>query len=255
MPLEIVTIPCLKDNYAYLARDPKTGETALIDAPEAAPVRAALAGRGWRLSAIVLTHHHHDHTGAATELAQATGARLVGAAADSHRLPPLDLALEPEGTIRIGDETGRVIDVSGHTVGHLAFHFPASAAAFTADSLMALGCGRVFEGTMEMMWAALVRLDALPGDTRIYSGHNYGAANARFAATIEPANPALAERSARIAAADAAGQPIVPATLDEERATNPFLRAGRDSVKAAVGMPGAPDAEVFAEIRRRKDAF
>jgi len=246
MVLEIVTIPCLSDNYAYLARDAQTGKTALIDAPEAAPVLAALEARGWTLGAILLTHHHGDHVGGTEEIRAATGA---------HRLPRLDTALAEGDSVAIGAETGRVIDVSGHTRGHIAFHFPDSRAVFTADSLMALGCGRVFEGTMEMMWRSLSKLAALPADTEVYSGHNYGTANGRFARTIEPDNPALAERIARIGEADAAGRPIVPVRLDEELATNPFLRASRPEVKAALAMPDAPDAEVRAEIRRRKDAF
>lgn len=255
MSLEIVTVPCLRDNYAYLLHDAQSGETALVDAPEAAPVLAALATRGWRLGQILLTHHHADHAGAADDLRAETGARVLGAGADAHRLPRLDTALAEGDSVAVGDARGRVIDVSGHTLGHVAFHFPQARAAFTADSLMALGCGRVFEGSMQQMYGSLAKLDALPGDTRIYSGHNYGAGNARFAASIEPGNRALAERTARIAAADAAGQPIVPSTLDEERATNPFLRAGQPGVRAAVGLPDAPDAEVFAELRRRKDAF
>lgn len=255
MALEILTIPCLSDNYAYLARDPRTGETALIDAPEAAPILAALESRGWTLGAILLTHHHGDHVGGTEEIRATTGARVLGAAADAHRLPALDTALAEGDSVAIGAETGRVIDVSGHTRGHIAFHFPDSKAVFTADSLMALGCGRVFEGTMEMMWHSLSKLMALPADTEVYSGHNYGAANGRFARTIEPDNAALTARIARIAAADAAGRPIVPARLDEELATNPFLRAARPELKAALGMPAAPDAEVFAVVRRRKDAF
>jgi len=255
MVLEIVTIPCLSDNYAYLARDAQTGKTALIDAPEAAPVLAALEARGWTLGAILLTHHHGDHVGGTEEIRAATGAQVLGAAADAHRLPRLDTALAEGDSVAIGAETGRVIDVSGHTRGHIAFHFPDSRAVFTADSLMALGCGRVFEGTMEMMWRSLSKLAALPADTEVYSGHNYGTANGRFARTIEPDNPALAERIARIGEADAAGRPIVPVRLGEELATNPFLRASRPEVKAALAMPDAPDAQVFAEIRRRKDAF
>lgn len=255
MALEIVVIPCLADNYAYLAHDPQTGETGLVDAPEAGPVLAALDARGWRLASILLTHHHHDHAGAAMDLRADTGARVLGAAADAHRLPPLDRSLVEGDGLTIGSERGVVIDVPGHTLGHLAFHFPGSGVVFSADSLMALGCGRVFEGTMEMMWRSLSKLMALPGDTAVYSGHNYGAANGRFARTIEPDNPALAARIARIAEADAQGRPIVPATLAEELATNPFLRARLPRVKAALGMQDATDAEVFAEIRRRKDAF
>ncbi|TCP38881.1 hydroxyacylglutathione hydrolase [Rhodovulum marinum] len=255
MPLEIVTIPCLSDNYAYLAHDPATGATAVVDVPEAAPVEAALAERGWRLSDILITHHHQDHVGGVEALRDAHGARVVGAAADAHRLPPLDLALGDGDSISIGAATGRVLDVSGHTVGHIAYHFPDSGVVFTADSLMALGCGRVFEGTPEMMWASLSKLAALPPETLVCSGHEYTAANGRFALTIEPENAALRARVAEVAVLRAEGRPTVPSRLSEELATNPFLRAGQDAVKRGVGMEGAPDADVFAEVRARKDRF
>jgi hydroxyacylglutathione hydrolase len=158
-------------------------------------------------------------------------------------------------TIRLGMEEGKVIDVSGHTVGHVAYHFPGSAAVFTGDSLMALGCGRVFEGTMAQMWASLSKLAALPPDTLVCSGHEYTQANARFALTIEPGNAALQARAEAIARARAAGLPTVPSRLAEELATNPFLRAGRPEVRRAMGLEGASDAEVFAAIRQAKDRF
>jgi hydroxyacylglutathione hydrolase len=180
---------------------------------------------------------------------------VVGAAADAHRLPPLDLAVAEGDTVTIGGETGHVLDVSGHTVGHIAYHFPDSGAVFTADSLMALGCGRVFEGTAEMMWASLGKLAALLPETLVFSGHEYTATNGRFALTIEPDNPALLARVEDVAARRAAGQPTVPSRLSEELATNPVLRAGRPEVKEAVGMAGAADAAVFGEIRGRKDRF
>ncbi|GAA0299037.1 hydroxyacylglutathione hydrolase [Rhodovulum strictum] len=255
MPLEIVTVPCLSDNYAYLAHDPATGATAVIDAPEAAPIEAALAERGWRLSDILITHHHHDHVGGVEALRTAHGARVTGAAADAHRLPKLDTPVAEGDRVRIGDETGEVLEVPGHTVGHVAYHFAGSGAVFTADSLMALGCGRLFEGTPEMMWTSLCRLAALPPETLVFSGHEYTAANGRFARTIEPDNAALAARLDKVAALRAAGQPTVPVPLSEELATNPFLRAGLAGVKRALGMTDAPDAAVFAEIRSRKDRF
>lgn len=251
----IVTVPCLSDNYAYLLHDPATGATAVVDVPESGPVEEALAERGWRLTDILITHHHHDHVDGVGPLRSSTGAKVWGAAADSERLPPLDHTLGEGDEVKFGNLTGRVLDVSGHTVGHIAFHFPDANAVFTADSLMALGCGRVFEGTHAMMWESLSKLAALPDDTRIYSGHNYGQANGRFALSIEPDNAALRARIARIEERDAAGEPIVPSTLAEERETNPFLRAADPDVKAAVGLPGGDDAAVFAELRRRKDMF
>lgn len=253
MTLDLVTIPCRQDNYAYLLHDAATGATALVDAPEAAPIEAALAARGWRLTDILVTHHHGDHVEAVEALRG--GARVIGAAADAHRLPPLDLALAEGDALTVCGEAVTVLDVSGHTVGHLAFHFPASGYVFTADSLMALGCGRLFEGTAAQMWQSLGKLAALPAETLVCSGHEYTAANARFALTIEPGNPALISRAEAVAAARAEGRPTVPSTLAEEAATNPFLRADTPAIRANIGLPDAPAAEVFAEIRARKDAF
>ncbi len=255
MPLEILTIPCLSDNYAFLAHDKASGETALIDAPEAAPILAALADTGWRLTQVLLTHHHWDHVEGLAEILAAHPAKVTGAAADAHRLPPLDVQVTEGDCVKIGTETGQVIDVSGHTVGHIAYFFPDTPAVFTADSLMALGCGRVFEGTMAQMWGSLSKLAALPPETVVYSGHEYTQANGRFAATIDPDNPALQQRIRDIAAAREAGQPTVPSTLEQELATNPFLRAGDARIQAHLGMEGADAAEVFAEIRARKDRF
>ncbi|MDP2085306.1 MAG: hydroxyacylglutathione hydrolase [Gemmobacter sp.] len=253
MPLEIVTVPCLRDNYAFVARDPETGATACIDVPEAAPILAALKARGWGLDDILITHHHPDHVDGVAELVAATGARVTGAAADAHRLPPLDHAVAPGDAVQVGSVAGKVLDVSGHTVGHVAFVFPG--AAFTADSLMALGCGRLFEGSAAQMWDSLQRLAALPPETLICSGHEYTAANARFALTIEPGNPRLVERAEAVRAARDAGRPTVPSTLADELATNPFLRAHLPEIKAALGLDTASDAEAFAEIRARKDRF
>jgi len=255
MPLELVTVPCLADNYAYLIHDGATDATAVIDVPEAPPILNALAARGWRLSHILITHHHSDHIDGVEALAAATGARVIGAAADRHRLPPLDEAVREGDTIRIGMEAGTVIDVPGHTVGHIAFHFPESRLVFTADSLMAFGCGRLFEGTAGQMWDSLSKLAALPPDTLVCSGHEYTASNARFALTIEPGNPDVIARSEAVTAARAAGRATVPSLLSEELATNPFLRARLPAVKGAIGLPQATDAEAFAEIRARKDRF
>ncbi len=255
MPLELVTIPCLQDNYAYLIHDHDSGQTALIDVPEAAPILAALAARGWALGQILLTHHHADHIQGVAQVVQATGAAVLGAQADSHRLPPLTRTLVEGDTVTVGAETGQVIDVSGHTMGHIAFVFPVSHLAFTADSLMAGGCGRLFEGSPQTMWTSLSKLAHLPGETLICSGHEYTASNLRFAATIEPDNPALLARIARVTAARAENQATVPSLMSEEMATNPFLRARLPQVKAAVGLSDASDAQVFAEIRARKDKF
>ncbi|GAB4383844.1 hydroxyacylglutathione hydrolase [Albidovulum sp.] len=255
MPLTIATVPCLADNYAYLAHDVATGATAVIDVPDAPPILNALRERGWRASHILITHHHDDHIAGVRALAAATGARVIGAAADAHRLPRLDEAVAEGDLVRIGLAEGRVIAVPGHTTGHVAYHFAESRAAFTGDSLMALGCGRVFEGTMAQMWESLTRLAALPPETLIHSGHEYSQSNARFALTIEPDNAALRRRAEEIAALREAGRPTVPVPLSLELATNPFLRAGRPELRQALGMGEADPAEVFAEIRRRKDRF
>lgn len=256
MTLEIVTVPCLQDNYAYLLHDAASGETALVDAPEAAPILAALKERGWRLGAILLTHHHADHVQAVDELRAATGARVIGAAADRHRLPALDTAVAEGDTLTVCGEPMRVIDVSGHTVGHVALYLPDTGAVFSGDSLMACGCGRLFEGTPAMMWASLRKLMALPPETLVCSGHEYTTGNIAFALTIEPGNAMLKSRQSEVAAARARQQPTVPSRLSEELATNPFLRPDQAAIRDTLGFgPGAEDAEVFAEIRRRKDVF
>jgi hydroxyacylglutathione hydrolase len=255
MPLELVTIPCRTDNYAYLVRDPDRGETACIDVPDAAPILAALNDRGWSLSKILITHHHDDHISGVAELRAATGAKVLGAAADAHRLPPLDLALSEGMSVSLGRYSVIVIDVPGHTVGHIAFHVPDAGLVFTADSLMAAGCGRLFEGTGAQMWASLSKLARLPPNTLVCSGHEYTASNIRFALSLEPDNAALISRAKEVEAARAKGQPTVPSRLSDELATNPFLRAHLPQIKARVGMPDAEDAAVFSEIRSRKDRF
>ncbi len=255
MPLEIVTVPCLSDNYAYLLRDAATGKVGLVDAPEVGPIEAALKARGWGLDLILITHHHGDHIEGVEALRQAYGAKVAGATADRRRLPALDLALADGDTVALGESEARVIDVPGHTVGHIAYYFAEAGAVFTADSLMVMGCGRLFEGTADQMWRSLSTLAALPDETLVYSGHEYAQANTRFALSVDKDNAALRERAAEIAAMRQMGGATVPARLDLERATNPFLRASDPAFKAALGLEKLPDAQVFAEIRRRKDAF
>lgn len=255
MPLEIITLPCLSDNYAFLIHNPVSGETALVDAPEAGAIKAALSERGWGLDWILLTHHHWDHVDGVAELREAYGAKVIGAEADAHRLPDLDLAVKDGGTFELMGEQVQVMDVSGHTVGHIAFYLPGTEALFSADSLMALGCGRLFEGTPQQMWASLSKLAALPPQTMVYSGHEYTQANGAFAVTVDPGNPALQARLSDIAKARENGAPTVPSQLRLELDTNPFLRAGDSAVRARLGMQDAEDSEVFAEIRKRKDNF
>jgi len=256
MPLDILTIPCLSDNYAYAVRDPESGECAVIDVPETAPILRTLAFNGWSLYQILITHHHPDHVQGLDLLHQAIEAPIIGAKADAQRLPvKLDLGVQEGDAFALGFQPVHVYDVSGHTNGHLAYYFPEGDALFTGDSLMVMGCGRLFEGSAEQMWDSLSKLMELPPQTRIYSGHEYTLANAKFALTIEPENKALLDRLEQISRLRKAGEPTMGATLELELATNPFLRANRPEVKQALGMEGATDAEVFAEIRRRKDNF
>jgi hydroxyacylglutathione hydrolase len=253
--LDLVTSPCLADNYAYLIHDAETGQTAVIDVPEAGPILAALHAHQWRLTDILITHHHDDHIQGVDTLRAQTGAMVLGAAADAHRLPRLDLALDEHSSFSVGTEFARVIDVPGHTLGHIAFHFPQSRLAFTADSLMSGGCGRLFEGSARQMHASLQKLAALPPDTLICSGHEYTTSNLRFAATLEPGNPQLISRIAEVAEKRSHNIPTVPVPLQVELDTNPYLRAHLPALKTAVGLPDADDVTVFAEIRARKDKF
>lgn len=255
MPLHLVTLPVREDNYVYLVHDDATGRTALVDVGAPDAIVRALRDRGWNLAEIWLTHHHGDHVEGAGELAKATGATITGARADAHRLPRLDRAVSGGEEFAFAGHEVKVFDVPGHTVGHVAYHVPSLKAAFTADSLMALGCGRLFEGTAAQMWQSLSQLAALPGDTLICSGHEYTQGNARFALSVDPDNPALQARARAIDEARAAGKPTVPSLLSEERATNPFLRAADPAIRAGLGLQGATDVEVFAEIRARKDRF
>ncbi|MCO6385159.1 hydroxyacylglutathione hydrolase [Oceanicola sp. 502str15] len=253
MPLEILTVPCLSDNYAYVVKGPDG--VCLIDAPEAAPIIDALESSGWTPGVLMITHHHHDHVGGVEELREKYGLKVMGPKAEEAKLPPLDMALAEGMNGGNGEGYTVPLEVPGHTLGHLAFHFPNGGALFTADSLMALGCGRVFEGTFEQMHNSLQKLAALPPETMVYSGHEYTMSNARFALSVDPDNPALLERVKKVATRREAGEPTAQVTLAEELATNPFLRCGDAGIRATVGMENATDAEVFAEIRRRKDAF
>lgn len=255
MPHEIVTLPCLEDNYAFLIGNTATGEAAVVDVPDAAPINAAVAERGWRLTTVLLTHHHWDHVDGLDDLDGRAGLTVVGAKADAHRLPPLTRALVEGDEIDVVGAKVRILDVSGHTVGHIAFHIPELDAVFTADSLMALGCGRLFEGTPAQMLDSLEKLAALPEDTIVYSGHEYTMTNARFALTIEPGNTALISRVNAIKEARAAGMPTVPSSLKLERATNPFLRAHLPQIAEHLDMAGASKTDVFTEIRQRRNTF
>ena len=253
--MTVIPVPCLSDNFAYLIPFGE-GEAALIDAPEAEPILAALAERGLRLTELWVTHHHDDHVQGIDGLKARHEFSVAGNARDRKRLPALDLAFEPGDGVAIAGHPAAVIDVPGHTIGHVAFHVPDLRAAFTADSLMAMGCGRLFEGTPDMMWDSLSRLMGALGDEDVvYQGHDYMPTNLRFARRNAPATPALDERERRYRAAVDGGGSMPHETFGEERATNPFLRAGLEPVKEFLDMAGAPDAAVFAELRRRRDSF
>lgn len=255
MPLEILTIPCLSDNYAYAARDTESGEVAVIDAPETAPILRTLSFNGWGLNQILITHHHGDHIDGLDLLHQAIEAPIVGAKADQHRLPDLELGVSEGDAFALGFQPIYVYEAWGHTKGHVAYYFPEGNALFTGDSLMVMGCGRLFEGDAAMMWATLTKLMELPPETQIFSGHEYTASNAKFAMSLEPENKALIDRTKQISELRARGESTMGATLALEMSTNPFLRAGQPEIKAAIGMESASDVEVFAEIRARKDNF
>jgi len=255
MTAETHLFHCLQDNYGVLLHDKASGATAAIDAPEAAPVDTALSQKGWKLTDIFVTHHHADHTGGIAELKKRHGCRVTAPRAEAQRIPLVDETVAEGDVVRLGELSGRVLETPGHTAGHIAYWFAADSLAFVGDTLFSIGCGRVIEGTPEMMWASLLKLRNLPGDTRIYCGHEYTLANIRFAQTIEPDNLALIARAAEVAEQIAQHKPTIPSTLDSEKAANPFLRADLPELAAAVGLPGKPAAQVFAEIRARKNKF
>ena len=255
MPAQTRLFLCLKDNYGVLLHDSETGTTAAVDAPEAAAVEAALKSTGWRLTDILVTHHHADHTGGIAELKRRHRCRVVAPDGEAARIPLVDASVREGDKVRIGGLEARVLETPGHTAGHISYFFPADKLAFVGDTLFSIGCGRVIEGTPEMMWRSLDKLRDLPDDTAIYCGHEYTQANIRFAKTIEPANAALAAREKEVEKLRAARKPTIPSTMGEEKAANPFLRADVPEVAKSVGLAGGPAWKVFAEIRERKNRF
>jgi hydroxyacylglutathione hydrolase len=253
MPAQTRLFLCLNDNYGVLVHDPQSGATAAIDAPEAPPVEAALKDTGWRLTDILVTHHHADHTAGIPALKARHHCRVVAPRGEAGRIPLVDEAVQEGEVVRVGGLAARVIETPGHTLGQVNYFFPADKLLFAGDTLFSIGCGRVIEGTAELMWQSLLKLRGLPDDTRLYCGHEYTAANIRFAKTVEPNNPALLKREQEVARLLAAKQPTIPSTLGEEKAANPFLRADLPEVAAAVGLSGSPAWKVFAEIRERKN--
>ena len=225
MPLEIIRIPVLSDNYVWLVHEPVSGETMVIDPAVAAPVLAEAETRGWKITQIWNTHWHPDHTGGNAEIKAATGCVITGPAAEAARIPTLDVLVAEGDSVMLGDVVAQVIDVPAHTAGHIAFHFPDDRAAFVGDTLFAMGCGRLFEGTADQMFANMRKLEALGDDTAVYCAHEYTLSNGRFALTVEPDNVALVERMAKVTAMRERGEATVPTSIALERATNPFMRA------------------------------
>jgi hydroxyacylglutathione hydrolase len=253
--LEIHMFPCLADNYGYLLHDAESGATAAVDTPDADEILRQLDAKGWRLTHVLNTHHHSDHAGGNLALKARTGCTIVGPRADAARIPGLDVAVGEGDTVTLGAQRATVHDTPGHTRGHIVYHFAEAQVAFVGDTLFALGCGRLFEGTPGQMWSSLQKILRWPADTRLYCAHEYTASNARFALTVEPQNAALRARAEAVAKLRAAGTPTVPSTLAEEKATNPFLRAASAELRATIGLAEAPDVEVFAKTRALKDAF
>jgi hydroxyacylglutathione hydrolase len=251
--LEIHQFPCLSDNYGVLIRDADAGVVASIDAPDAACVRKALADTGWRLTHILTTHHHNDHTAGNLPLKAETGCTIIGPRGEAARIPGLDQQVGEGETVRLGSFEAQVLDTPGHTAGHIAYWLPQAEVAFVGDTLFAIGCGRVIEGTYEAMWQSLTKLMALPPATRAYCGHEYTLANARFALTVEPENEALQRRTREVERLRAEGKPTLPTTIALELETNPFLRTGSPAIRKRLGMETAADWEVFKELRERKN--
>ena len=251
MPLTVRQFPCLSDNYGFLIRDEATGKTGCIDTPDAGAVLAELDKAGWKLDFILNTHWHPDHAGGNAQIKAATGAFIVGPA-EVTRIAPLDRTVVHGDTVELGETRFEVIDTGGHTLGHITYFDEADHIAFVGDTLFALGCGRLFEGTAQQMWTSLQRLAALPDDTTVYCAHEYTASNARFALSVDEA-PAVKARAQAIFAARERGEPTVPTTIALEKATNPFLRA--PVLAGRVGKAGAPDYEAFGAVRAAKDGF
>ncbi|MEI2387092.1 hydroxyacylglutathione hydrolase [Breoghania sp. JC706] len=254
--LEIRQFMCLDDNFGVLAHDPKSGATLTVDVPDADAVARELDKAGWKLTHILITHHHADHTQGLKALKAKTGAHVIGPVKSASRFPEFDQNVGDGDTVRFGAYDICCIATPGHTLDQISYWLPEAEVAFTGDTLFAMGCGRIFEGTPEMMWASLEKLvTMLPPQTAIYCGHEYTLANARFAVTVDPANSALADRLAEVETLREAGKPTLPTTMALEKQTNPFLRARDPGVQEAVGLIGAPADEVFAEVRHRKDTF
>lgn len=253
MAAEIRTFTCLSDNFGYLIHDPATGATASVDAPEAGPIIRQLDAEGWKLTDILITHHHHDHVGGVAELKQKYGCRVVAPHDKAAGIADVDVRVGHGDVVKVGDLLARVLETPGHTLDHISYVFDAEKALFAADTLFSIGCGRVFEGTYPMMWDSLLKLRALPDDFRLYCGHEYTASNVKFALTVEADNPALNARAEEVSRLRAANKPTIPVLLGDEKKANVFLRADDPAIAAKLRMKGAAATEVFGELRERKN--
>lgn len=251
MPLKVHQFPCLSDNYGFLLRDEATGEVACVDTPDAEAILKQLGHLGWRLSLIMNTHWHADHAGGNARLQEVTGCRIVGPQ-EVTRLAPLDQAVREGDEVRLGETRFQVLETGGHTLGHISYYDKADHVVFVGDTLFALGCGRLFEGTAEQMWTSLSKLAALPDDTLVYCAHEYTASNARFALSVD-GSPELKARADEVFAARERGEPTVPTRIGAEKAANPFLRA--PLLRQAMALGRVSDAEAFAAVRHAKDVF
>ncbi|MBE7185889.1 MAG: hydroxyacylglutathione hydrolase [Methylobacterium mesophilicum] len=255
MALEIEQFICRSDNYGVIAYDLESGETVIFDAPEAKPIIEALDRRGWTPTTLLITHHHGDHVAGNLELKERYRLKVIGPEKEAARIPGIDDTVREGAILPFGDDEIHVIDTPGHTAGHVSYYLPRSGIAHTADTLFALGCGRLLECGADVMFASLEKLKKLPPETLVYVGHEYTQANARFALGIDPGNAALQARAKRIDEQREKNEMTLPTTIGEELATNPFLRANDPAIRKALGMEEASDVEVFAEIRKRKDNF
>jgi len=255
MGLQIDQFMCRSDNFCVLVHDEASGQTALIDAPEESAILAAIERTGWKPTIILTTHHHADHVEANLALKERFGLKIIGPKAEADKIPGIDETVSEGSELEFAGHKVEVIETPGHTAGHVCYFFHEAGVAFTADTLFALGCGRLFERPAPVMFESMKKLAALPASTVIYCGHEYTLSNARFALTIDPTNSALKERVARIEKLRADDKPTLPTTIGEELATNPFMRWHDPAIRKNLGMENASDVDVFAEIRKRKDNF
>jgi hydroxyacylglutathione hydrolase len=253
--LEIYQFPTRSDNYGVLMHDPETEATASIDAPDAEQILAALHEQGWVLTDILITHHHHDHTAGNELLKRMTGCTITGPAREARSIPGIDVEVREGDTVEVGSAKGLVIETPGHTKGHISYFFPEDGIVFVGDTLFSVGCGKLLEGDAKTMWHSLQKLMALPPETKLYCGHEYTRAYARFALTVEPGNEALRVRAAEVDALAERGAPALPTTIARELATNPFLRPSSPEIQQRLGMEGRELWEIYGETRKRKDRF